>query len=157
MYGREPILETGDDSQRVRAPSRFFTCGRNRPRQACFDLPRHALQFDVAWGKIERGTGQAQSGGEIAFATLKVGEGPERRQVLGRRHQNLLQFPPRLVDFADAHPGSRKRDARREVRGMNGESGPAHRDGLAKAARAPVLFRKLRKNNRRRVLANPAS
>jgi hypothetical protein len=37
------------------------------------------------------------------------------------------------------------------------QAGPAHPNGLVELAGAPVLFCKLRKSNRRRVLLDPAS
>jgi hypothetical protein len=153
----QPVFQARNGSQRAIALHGSFTRGPGRLRNIGLDSSNRPLQLDVARRQIVGDARHTQSRLEIASTMFEVGERFQRGQVVRCGSQDLLQLPARIVLALERHQGSREGHPGGVVNRMNNESGTAHGDRLAKAARAPILFRKLRKNNRRRILSNPAS
>ncbi len=85
--------------------------------------------------------------GELADGNQVVGSSVEHSQELGSSVLVSTQLEERA---SECHPG-------RQVRGVLGQASLADPDRFLAVAGSPVLFRKLRKSNRRRILLNPAS
>ena len=78
-------------------------------------------------------------------------------QVIGGRKQHLLEFSFCLVEPAKLRQGAAERHVRGDIEGMLFEACAAKTHGLVIVTGAAMLFRELRKRNRRRILLNPAS
>jgi hypothetical protein len=88
---------------------------------------------------------------------MDLGELADSDQIVRRGVEHSKEFGARLLvptEFkqgaAQCHPGG-------HVGGMLGQPGLADPDSFLAVASPSILFRKLRKSNRRRILLNPAS
>lgn len=84
-------------------------------------------------------------------------EAAARQQIVWSRAQNELEFGTRLLRLPEGRQRAAERHACREVCGVMGEPGAGDAHGVLELAAPPVLFRELRKHNRRRILLDPAS
>ena len=88
---------------------------------------------------------------------MNVGELPNRRQIVGRRLDDELEFGRCLVKLPQFEQRAAQRDTGRQIRRVLNEAGPGHVDCVFQLTGAPMLFGQLRKRNRRRVPLDPAS
>jgi len=82
---------------------------------------------------------------------------PNCRQILWRLMKHVLQLALSFVELPDLQERAAQRDARRKIFRMNLEPAPTDVHRVVVSAGAPILLRKLRKRNRRRILLNPTS
>ena len=94
---------------------------------------------------------------ELLGSLMDLGELANSDQVVGSGVQDAQELGSRLVETPELEERPAKRDPRRQIRRMLGETCLTHPDGLLAVTGPPVLLGKLRKSNRRRILENPAS
>ena len=116
-----------------------------------------ALQVRIVRGEHQRGLILTERAGRVAATPVDLGEAANGRQILGRTGNDAFEFELGFVEAVEGDKGAPEREPGGDIARMAAETGRAHLDGLAERARPPVLFGELRKRNRRRVLANPAS
>jgi hypothetical protein len=85
------------------------------------------------------------------------GERADGSLIVRRRVEHSEELGTRLLIAAQLEQGAAERHSRRLVSRVLGQTGLAHLDGFLAVTGTAVLFRKLRKSNRRRILVNPAS
>ena len=86
-----------------------------------------------------------------------IGHLANRAEVIGCRLEDIFELAGRFVVPTHFKQRTAKRDASGEIRWVLCEAGLADAHGLLELAGAPMLFGKLRKCNRRRILLDPAS
>src|SRR6185369_12506351 len=91
----------------------------------------------------------------LLFQRLR--ERADRREIVRRVLDHLLELTLRLVELVQFEQGAAERHAGGVICGVNVEAGPAGVDRFLELSRAAVLFGELRKRNRRRVLLDPSS
>ena len=92
-----------------------------------------------------------------AATLLDIGQLPNGGEIVGGGLQDIFELDRRLVVLSRLQQGSAKRDTRRQIRGVLGQTGAADADRLVELPGPAMLLRELRKSNRRRILLDPAS
>ncbi len=93
---------------------------------------------------------------QVAAPVVDLGEAADRRQVFRSAREHPDQLGLRLVVLTELDEGAPERHARRQVRRMNLEAGPARIDRLLILPGATQLLGQLGEGNRRRILLDPA-
>ena len=93
----------------------------------------------------------------IASPVMNFGQASDRGEVLRRHCEDVFQLFARFVEPVHLDERASERHMRRKVCRMPLQAGLARRDGLFVLPSPPILFRKRRKRNRRRVRLDPAS
>jgi hypothetical protein len=88
---------------------------------------------------------------------MDLGERADGSHIVWRCVEHSEKLGTGLLVAAQLEQGAAERHSRRQVSRVLGQTGLAHLDGFLAVTSAAVLFRKLRKSNRRRILVNPAS
>ena len=88
---------------------------------------------------------------------MDLGELSDGNEVVRRGVEDTKKLGSRFFQTAKLEQGSTKGHPRRQIGGMLRESRLAHTHRFLALACPPVLFCKLRKSNRRRILQDPAS
>src|SRR5262245_19080747 len=88
---------------------------------------------------------------------MDLGELAHGNEVVWRGVEDTKKLGSSLFQAAKLEQGSTKGHPRRQIGGMLRESRFAHPHRFLAVACPPVLFRKLRKSNRRRIPEDPAS
>ena len=92
----------------------------------------------------------------IIGAIVNLREAANRREILGRRPQDLFQLLARLVEPAELEQRPAQSHACGQVGGMPLEAGLTRGDRLFELSGAPVLFGERGEGDRRRVHVDPA-
>ena len=98
-----------------------------------------------------------QGVGRLAAPLKNLGEAANGRQIVGRVDEDGMKLVLRLVEPVERQQCASEGDPGREIARMNSQPGATDLDRFFVLAGAPVLFRELRKGDRRRVLLDPAS
>lgn len=88
---------------------------------------------------------------------MDLGELADGDQVVRCRIENTEELGACLFVAAQLEQGAAKSHSRGEIRRVLSQAGFGYPDGFLAVARPAILFRELRKSNRRRILENPAS
>jgi hypothetical protein len=88
---------------------------------------------------------------------LDIRQLARRRQVVGCGLEDVFELADRFVVPSHFEQGTAKRDASGEICRVLRQAVPANANGVLELACTPMLFRELRKRNRRRILLDPAS
>ena len=91
-----------------------------------------------------------------APGSRNTSESADGGEILRRTLEHVLELGERGVEIVELDQRASQRNARREISGMEFETGAADLHRLVVAAGAPQFFRQLREGDRRRVLLNPA-
>jgi hypothetical protein len=88
---------------------------------------------------------------------MDLGELADSDRVVRGGVEHSKEFGPRLLITTEFKQGAAQRHPGGQISGMLGQPRLADSDGFLAVASPSILFRKLRKSNRRRILLNPAS
>ena len=80
-----------------------------------------------------------------------------RNEIVGGSVEHTEELGARIVEAPKFVQGPAECDPRRQIRGVLGQTGLAHPNGLFAVTGPPVFLRELCKRNRRRILQDPAS
>ena len=94
--------------------------------------------------------------GRVAVACVDFSERADRREVLGRGAEHVIELLARRFELPGREQRAAERDARGQVRWVPLEARTARLDRLLAAADAPELLGQRGEGNRRRVRLNPA-
>src|SRR5262245_13204398 len=110
------------------------------------------LQIRIVLRKLQGHSIVLEGPGEISVLAVDVGSAANRGESVGCAFENLAEFLLGFVELVELDQRSTQRDSRREIAGMNREPRAAGLDRFCELPGATVLFCKLRKSNRRRIL-----
>ena len=92
-----------------------------------------------------------------ATTLFDIGQLANGAEVVRSGLEHIFELADRFVVPPHFEQRTAKRDASGEIGRVLSEAGPADANRVLELARTPMLFRKLRKRNRRRILLDPAS
>jgi hypothetical protein len=98
-----------------------------------------------------------QRGDERTLSVMGFREAFDRREILRRAFQNVLEFVLRVLELVELEQRPSKRHTRRVISGVNREAGAGGVYRFLQLSRAAVLFGELRERDGRRILLDPSS
>ena len=126
--------------------------------QPGLEFPEHAVvrRAGRLWNRnVSRITRTTIRG--LLGSLMDLGELADCDRIVRGRVEHSKEFGPRLLITTEFKQGAAQRHSGGQIGGMPGQPRLADSDGFLAVASPSILFRKLRKSNRRRVLLNPAS
>ena len=128
-----------------------------RRRDLPFEFLDCLFEVGIVPNERERGPALHERRGNGALPLEHVGQSANRRKVLRRGTQHLLELLLRVLVLVELDERASESYARGQISRVRRQARAADIRGFVKHRRAAVLFRELRKSNRRRVLLDPSS
>ena len=122
-----------------------------------FERGDRLLEVGIVFRERQRDAVLRERVAQVSLAMERFGERPKRGEILGRAPQDVLKFGLRFAELIEFEERPPERDAGRQIRRVQRQTGAADADGLLEVAGSPALLRQLGEGDRRRVLLNPAS
>ena len=126
-------------------------------RERTSDFIDGLFQIGIVLRKTESRLVKTERFAELAAAMMDFCDATNGGEIFGGVFEDKFQFGLCGIEIVHLEECAAERDARRQISRMDGEPATAGLNRVFIAASPAVLFRKLRKRNRRRVLLDPAS
>lgn len=169
----EPTFELRDRSERARPPGPAGrpsihrvsgngrlpgSCARRRrPHRPLLQRVHDQSEFGVVRRQAEGRLVPPQRLGCVPTLTMDLCQPFDRGEILRCCLEHRLEFTLGRLEMAETRERSAKRDPRRRVPRVDGKAGATDGHRPLILTGAPVLLGELRKQNRRRILEDPAS